>query len=89
MARMVYSPRFASELSYVTSPRVEERIYRALAIIEDFPLIGSHTIPKSIRVEFGGGVLKMVVDPFDIFYEYFEEQDAVYVYTLVLQRQAR
>ena len=42
-----------------------------------------------IQVEFGEGVLKMVVDPFDIFYEYFDALDTVYVYTLVFQRQAR
>ena len=42
-----------------------------------------------IRAEFGEGVLKMVVDPFDIFYEYFEQAETVYVYTLVFQRHAR
>ena len=66
MAEMVYAPRFAEELSRVTT-----------------------NIPSSIQSEFGGNVLKMVVDPFDIFYECFEEQDIVFVYTLILQRQAR
>ncbi len=89
MAKMVYAPRFARELAGVTSIRVENKIYEALANIEMLPSIGSTNIPYSIRAEFGEGVLKMVVDPFDLFYEYFEHLDTVYVYTLVLQRQAR
>ena len=87
MTRMVYSPRFARELSRVTSARVE--IYDTLDVIEAVPSIGSRNIPRMIQVEFGEGVLKMVVDPFDIFYEYFDALDTVYVYTLVFQRQAR
>lgn len=89
MARVVYAPRFAKELARVTSDRVEQRIYEVLGIIEAMPSIGSTNIPQSIRTEFGDGVLKMVVDPFDIFYEYFEGQDVVWVYALVFQRQAR
>lgn len=89
MAKMVYAPRFAEELSRVVSPRVEAKIYETLEIIEQVPSIGSRNIPSMIRAEFGEGVLKMVVDPFDIFYEYFESVDTVYVYTLVFQRQAR
>lgn len=89
MANMVYSPRFARELARVTSVRVERKIYKILGIVEEIPRIGSTNIPGSIRAEFGENVMKMVVDPFDIFYEYFEELDTVYVYTLVHQRQAR
>lgn len=89
MTKMVYSPRFARELSRVTSARVEQKIYDTLDVIEAVPSIGSRNIPRMIQVEFGEGVLKMVVDPFDIFYEYFDALDTVYVYTLVFQRQAR
>lgn len=89
MTRIVFSPRFAKELAAVTSSQVENRIYNTLEIIEAMPTIGSSIIPKIIRAEFGEGILKMVVDPFDIFYEYFPEQKIVYVYTLILQRQAR
>lgn len=89
MTKMVYSPRFARELARVTSARVEQKIYDTLGIIEASPTIGSRNIPKMIQAEFGEGVLKMVVDPFDIFYEYFELLDTVYAYTLVFQRQAR
>lgn len=89
MAKMVYAPRFAEELARVTSSRVENKIYHVLEIIEDVPTVGSRDIPSMIRTEFGEGVLKMVVDPFDIFYEYFESTGTVYVYTLVFQRHAR
>ena len=89
MAEMVYAPRFAEELSRVTPKRAEDRIYDVLGIIEAIPTIGSTNIPSSIQSEFGGNVLKMVVDPFDIFYECFEEQYIVFAYTLILQRQAR
>lgn len=89
MTKMIYSQRFAQELARVTSARVEQKIYDTLGIIEACPAIGSCNIPKMIQAEFGDGVLKMVVDPFDIFYEYFELLDTVYVYTLVFQRQSR
>ena len=89
MADVVYSPRFANELARVMSPRIESKVYGVLSILETTPAIGSAYIPSSIRAEFGAHVLKMVIDPFDLFYEYFEDADVVYVYTLVLQRQAR
>lgn len=89
MAEMIYSPRFAEELSRVTSKRVENNIYKMLDLIEAVPTVGSTKVPSLIRAEFGEGVLKAVVGPFDIFYEHFENQDVVYVYTLVFQRQAR
>lgn len=89
MVEIVYAPRFAKELARVTSPKVEAKIYNALSLIERTPTLGSRKIPERIKAEFGPGVLKMVVDPFDIFYEYFEEADTVFVYTLVFQRQAR
>ena len=40
MTKMVYSPRFARELSRVASARVDQKIYDTLDIIEAVPSIG-------------------------------------------------
>jgi hypothetical protein len=42
---MVYSPRFARELSRVASARVDQKIYDTLDIIEAVPSIGSEYSP--------------------------------------------
>lgn len=89
MARMVYTEGFLEDASYVYSPRVQENLASALAAIEAFPRIGSQSIPTSIKERFGDGVLKVVVKPFDLVYEYLEEADTVVVYGLVPFRAAR
>ena len=45
MTRMVYSPRFARELSRVTSARVEQKIYDTLDVIEAVPPLARGIFP--------------------------------------------
>ena len=51
--------------------------------------MGSRILTTSIKRRFGDTVRKVVVDPFDIIYRYFAEQDLVYVVGLVHQRAAQ
>jgi hypothetical protein len=51
--------------------------------------MGSPDVPPSIRKEFGGGILKIVVAPFDLVYEYEPKEDRVIIYALVPCAQAR
>ena len=89
MARMIYTEGFLDDAACVYSPKVQADLENALAAIEAFPRIGSADVPSSIREQFGDGVLKAIVKPFDLIYEYLEEADSVVVYGLVPFRAAR
>lgn len=89
MPSLEYSERFAEDLARVTSPKVEARIFEALDNIEAFEEFGSKLVPNSIRNEFGMGVRKAVVSPFDIIYTYYSEEDLVRVEALIHQRAVR
>lgn len=88
MPKVQYSERFADDLASVTSAKVEGHILRCLDNIESFPEFGSKLLPTSITKEFGDGVRKVSVKPFDLIYTYYPEQDLVRVEALVYQRSA-
>ena len=46
-------------------------------------------VPASIKEEFGEGVRKVAVNPFDLVYTLYPEQDLARVEALVHQRAAR
>jgi hypothetical protein len=73
----------------VTSPKVEAHIYEALDNIEAFEHFGSRLVPESIRLEFGEGVRKVVVNPFDLVYTCYPEENLVRIEALIHQRAAR
>lgn len=89
MPKMEYSERFAEDLAGVTSRKVESRVYAALDNVEAFGEFGSRVVPDSIREDFGEGVRKVVVGPFDLVYTYYSDEDLVRVEALVHQRAAR
>ena len=89
MPRLEYSERFAEDLARVTSGKVEARVYAALDNIEAFGEFGSRIVPDSIREDFGEGVRKVAVNPFDLVYTHYPEKDLVRVEALVHQRAAR
>lgn len=88
MPRLEYSQRFADDLARVTSAKVEAQVYRVLDNIEAFPDIGSMLLPESIRSEFGKGIRKVVVGPFDLVYTFYPDRDLVRVEALIHQRSA-
>lgn len=90
MPRVELTQRFVDDASGIWSDRVFDRVYRMVKGLGTFPLIGSTDVPRSITREFGEGVRKCVVPPFDLVYEYDEQSDVVYVYGLVpVRRQGR
>ena len=89
MPRLEYSERFAEDLAHVTSEKVEARVYAALDNVEAFGDFGSRVMPNSIREEFGMGVRKVAVNPFDLVYTYYPDDDLVRIEALVHQRAAR
>lgn len=86
---MIYTEGFLDDASYIYSPRVQEDLANALGAIETFPRVGSRAVPASVKERFGDDVLKIVVKPFDLIYEYLEEADVVVAYGLVPFRAAR
>ena len=89
MPRVELTERFVNDASDIRSDRVLDHVYRALRNLESFPQMGSTDVPRSIVREFGEGVRKYVVAPFDLVYEYNEGTDVVLVYGLVPCVQAR
>ena len=89
MPRLEYSERFANDLASVTSERVEKLVMESLDNIELFGEYGSFLLPESIRLEFGEGVRKVVVGPFDLIYTWCPEKDVARIEALVSQRAVR
>ncbi|RVU97125.1 type II toxin-antitoxin system RelE/ParE family toxin [Coriobacteriales bacterium OH1046] len=88
MPRLEFSGRFAEDLAHIESPRLEARILAALDNIELFGEFGSPNIPDSIGLEFGEGVRKVAVNPFDLIYTFHADQDLVRIEALVHQKSA-
>ena len=88
MAKLLYSDRFASDLASVTSTKIERKIFDILDAVEAAGDIGSKAVLKSIRSEFGEGVRKLAVNPFDLVYTYDAERDITFIEALIHQRAA-
>lgn len=88
MTKLLYSDRFASDLAGVTSANIERKIFDILDTIEAAGDIGSKAELESIRSEFGTGVRKLAVNPFDLVYTYDAERDIVFIEAPIHQRTA-
>lgn len=86
MTKLLYSDRFASDLAGVTSTKIERKIFDILDAVEAAGDIGSKAVPESIRSEFGAGVRKLAVNPFDLVYTYDAERDIAFIEALIHQR---
>lgn len=86
MARLLFSDRFADDLSRVETAKFERRILENMKNIERFGDIGSGLVPKSIKRDFVNHVRKIAVNPFDLVYTYDPESDTAYIEALVHQR---
>lgn len=88
MAEVVYTEQFASDLALVELDSKVDEILSLTDLLEEIPELGSKNLPASIRRSYGESVRKLVVDPFDIVYEYDQDAEAVYVLGIVHQRAA-
>lgn len=88
MTRILYTERFLQDMEQVDLPSKQSEIYDAIDMLPTLPVLGSRRLPRSIMVEFGDTVRKLVVAPFLVIYEYQEDEDAILIYGLVHQRGA-
>lgn len=89
MPRLEYAERFANDLVLIRSPKVEARILENLDNIERFGEFGALLVPPSIKREFGDSVRKVAVNPFDLVYTLYPEQDLARIEALIHQRAAK
>ena len=83
MARLIVYDGFIEARSRVWSERLGKNIDEMLRTIELMPGVGSAIVPDSIQEEFGSNVLRAVVSPFEIVYEYDKDADTAFVYDLL------
>lgn len=86
MSKLKFSERFANDLSPVESHKLEARVLADLDNIEVFGEFGGAVIPESVKEQFGAEVRKVAVNPFDLIYSYYPEQDLARVEVLIHQR---
>lgn len=86
--RLEFSERFAEDLARIESPKLEAGILADLDNIEVFGEFGSSNVPRSIRQEFGSGVRKVAVNPFDLIYTLYPDTGLARIEALVHQRSA-
>ena len=85
MPRLEFSDLFAEDLASVTSTRVEQHILAVLDCLEQYGEYGSAVVRPSIQRPFGN-VRRVPVNPFDLLYTYYPDEDLVRVEALVAQR---
>ena len=86
MAELIFAERFISDAARIYSKKVLNHLKGNIAALERFPNMGSTQIPSSIRREFGNKVRKLAIPPFDLVYEYDEDEDVATVLALIPSR---
>lgn len=89
MPRLEYSERFADDLATIRTDKLESRIFGILDSLEFFGGFGSSQVPQSVTERFGLGIRYVAVNPFDLVYTWYPDDDLVRVEALVHQRAAR
>lgn len=88
MANVRITEGFEEDLGMVLSDRVLNDILNTVTMLQTIPTMGSLDVPAAIALEFGEGVHKIPVNPFDIVTTYDELTDTVTVHGLIHQRAA-
>ena len=83
MARLRVYKEFARKRNKLSSPRTRARVDSMLRTIEGMPGVGSSLVADSLRERYGERVLKALVSPYLIIYEYDSVKDMAYVYDLI------
>ena len=92
MARLRFSEEFLESLAGLDK-RVEESVWKKLALVQDFSEVGSSLVEPSLRHAYGSTCLKVVAAGYDVLYERGEKgndgEGAIDVLGIVNQRAVR
>ncbi|MDY2626128.1 MAG: type II toxin-antitoxin system RelE/ParE family toxin [Coriobacteriales bacterium] len=88
MTKLIYSHKFIEDAGSVREAIKRQEIKRQTDALAEFPLMGTPGIPASISRTFGPQVRMLVVNPFNVVYEYDEKTDVVMLLGLVHQSRA-
>lgn len=86
MSNVRITKGFISDLAFVRSDGVEQKIRSSMQSISAFPKIGSTNVPRSVIAKYGEGIRKTAVKPFDLIYRYEEVEDTVIFEALIHMR---
>ncbi len=89
MADIDFSEAFVEGMLKVRLESKRNEIFEKIELLAFVPEMGSRILPESVVRRFGREVRKVVIDPFDIIYRYFPEEDLVFVEGLLCQREAQ
>lgn len=88
MSEVRVANRFRDDLDLVETNKLLLDILNIVDLLAVVPSMGSTDVPAAIAAEFGEGVHKIPVGPFDIVTIHHPDQDMVEVAGLVHQRAA-
>ena len=92
MARLRFSEEFLESLAGLDK-RVEESVWNKLALVQDFPGMGSSLVEPPLRHAYGSACLKVVAACYDVPYERGEKgndgEEVIDVLGIVNQRAVR
>ena len=92
MARLRFSEEFLESLAGLDE-RVEESVWKKLALVQDFSGVGSSLVEPTLRHAYGPACLKVVAAGYDVLYERGEKVadgvEVVDVLGIVSQRAVR
>lgn len=92
VARLRFSEELLESLAGLDK-RVEESVWKKLALVQGFPGVGSSLVEPSLRHAYGSACLKVVAAGYDVLYERGEKgndgEEVVDVLGIVNQRAVR
>lgn len=80
-AELRISDEFVYDIAAIDSPKVISEIRKTVALLGDYPEMGSLNVRQSLKQSFGNGIRKVLVSTFVIIYRY--EGDTVDVLACV------
>lgn len=83
MARLRVYTDFLRKRNRLSSPRLRAHVDEMLRTIELMPGVGSSLVEPSLKARYGEDILKALVSPYLIVYEYDRTEDIVLVYDLI------
>lgn len=83
MAKLRVYIDFLNKRNALKSTRTRARVDKMLRTIEQMPGVGSSLVAPSVRERYGQHVLKALVSPYLIIYEYDRAQDTAFIYDLI------